>query len=177
MNKHMQAYNDKVKILDEGFRGDIPVALIERTNNSVSEYMSVFFYQIKQNEMEWSYGFNYGNDRMKAEKEFKKIIESTNVSKIFNQKMKINEIKTDTTTIRYKQSVFADLQIRENPDEAFDNAIKRGMKNPDDWMYMYSDRGRDYFKHHVTRKYTSYPQFGFFERLQNKTKRRKERSR
>lgn len=38
-----------------------------------------------------------------------------------------------------KESVFSELQIRENPDEAFENAIKRGMKSPEDWMYMYSE--------------------------------------
>lgn len=177
MNKYRQEYNDKVKILDEGFRGNTPVALIEIKNNFSSDYMSVFFYKTYKDKMEWSYGFNYGNDRMKAKKEFKKIVESNNVSKIFNQKMEINKVKTDTTTIHYKPSVFVNLQIRENPDEAFDNVIKRGMKNPDDWMYMYSDRGRDYFKHLITRNYSSYPQFGFFERLQNRIKRIKERNR
>ena len=33
-----------------------------------------------------------------------------------------------------KDSIFAGMKIRENPEEAFENAIKRGMKNPDDWM-------------------------------------------
>ena len=37
-----------------------------------------------------------------------------------------------------KDSIFAGLKIRENPDDAFENAIKKGMKNPEDWMYMYS---------------------------------------
>ena len=35
-----------------------------------------------------------------------------------------------------KDSIFAGMQVRENAEEAFDNAIKRGMKNPQDWMYM-----------------------------------------
>lgn len=41
--------------------------------------------------------------------------------------------------IHPKESIFAGMQIRENPDEAFENAIKRGMKSPEDWMYMYSE--------------------------------------
>lgn len=57
-------------------------------------------------------------------------------------------------------SVFRGLQIRKNPGEAFENALKRGMKNPDDWMYMYSKGGRDYFKHCETRAYKAYPQNG-----------------
>lgn len=64
-----------------------------------------------------------------------------------------------------KGSIFAGMMIRENPQDAFDNAIKRGMKNPDDWMYMHSENGRDYFKHHDTRNYTSYPQFGTIEKI------------
>lgn len=65
-------------------------------------------------------------------------------------------------TILYRKpnpnSVFAGLQIRENPDDAFDNAILLGMMHTEDWMYMYSEHGRDYFKHAVTCAYRSYPQ-------------------
>ena len=56
----------------------------------------------------------------------------------------------DSQEIKYlsksRDSIFASLDIRENPDDAFDNAIKRGMKRPEDWMYMYSKNNRDYFK-------------------------------
>ena len=48
--------------------------------------------------------------------------------------------------VHQKDSVFAGMKIRENPEEAFENAIKRGMKNPDDWMYMYAEKNKDYFK-------------------------------
>lgn len=66
-----------------------------------------------------------------------------------------------------KGSIFAGMMIRENPQDAFDNAIKRGMKNPNDWMYMHSENGRDYFKHHDTRNYTSYPQIGPLQKIKN----------
>lgn len=56
------------------------------------------------------------------------------------------------------ENIFAKLEIRENPDDAFHNAIKRGMKDPENWMYMYSKNNRDYFKHADTRQYISYPQ-------------------
>ena len=58
-----------------------------------------------------------------------------------------------------KDSIFAGMKIRENPDEAFENAIKEGMKDPDNWMYMYSKKNMDYFKNIYTRDYESYPQF------------------
>lgn len=54
-----------------------------------------------------------------------------------------------------KESIFSSLDIRE-PNQAFENAIKRGLKNPQDYMYMYSDKGKDYFKHIDTRQYTSF---------------------
>ena len=78
----------------------------------------------------------------------------------------------DNKQIKYfihpEDSVFAGMKIRENPQDAFDNAIKRGMKNPDDWMYMHSENNRDYFKHCDTRKYVSYPQFGPIEMIKRK---------
>ena len=79
-----------------------------------------------------------------------------------------------------KGSIFEGIKIRENPDDAFNNAnpedafnnaIKRGMKNPDDWMYMYSENGKDYFKHYFSRGYRSYPQFGVIEKIKNKIQR------
>ncbi|MBO5004130.1 MAG: hypothetical protein J6D03_02545 [Clostridia bacterium] len=64
-----------------------------------------------------------------------------------------------------KGSIFEGMHIRENPDDAFENAIKRGMRKPENWMYMYSKNGRDYFKHIDFRYYKSYPQFGPIERI------------
>ncbi len=42
------------------------------------------------------------------------------------------------------------------PEEAFKNAIAKGMSNPEDFMYMYSKDGLDYFKHKDTREYISF---------------------
>lgn len=38
----------------------------------------------------------------------------------------------------------------------FENAIKQGMTNPDDWMYMYSDDEKDFFKNCYSREYISF---------------------
>lgn len=65
-------------------------------------------------------------------------------------------------------SIFEGMMIRKNPDDAFDNAIKKGMKNPDDWMYMYSKNNKDYFKNYYTRNYKAYPQFDLGEKLKKK---------
>ncbi len=86
--------------------------------------------------------------------------------------MSMDFIHTEEHGIKYlvlpSGSIFEGMKIRENPDDAFDNAIKRGMKNPDDWMYMYSNNNKDYFKNYYTRNYKSYPQFDLKERIKNK---------
>lgn len=49
----------------------------------------------------------------------------------------------------------SDLDIRD-PQKAFHNAIKKGLKDPENWMYMYTQKNRDYFKNIVSRNYRSY---------------------
>jgi len=41
-------------------------------------------------------------------------------------------------------------------EEAFENAIQQGMKDPENWMYMYSDVRKDYFKNIDTREYITF---------------------
>ena len=57
-----------------------------------------------------------------------------------------------------QNSIFSRMMIRENSEKAFINAINKGLSNPEDYMYMYSVNGKDYFKHIVTRKYISFSQ-------------------
>ncbi|NLD46170.1 MAG: hypothetical protein GX660_03080 [Clostridiaceae bacterium] len=54
-----------------------------------------------------------------------------------------------------EESIFSCLTIRD-PEQAFQNAIKKGLKNPDDYMYMHSAEGKDFFKHIDTRSYISF---------------------
>ena len=85
-------------------------------------------------------------------------------------------LHTEENGIKYlvhpPDSIFAGIKMREKPDDAFKNAIKRGMKNPDDWMYMYSENNKDYFKNYYTREYTSYPQFDLKDKIKNLKKNR-----
>ena len=52
---------------------------------------------------------------------------------------------------------------------AFERAIKKGLKNPDQWMYLYSKDGRDYFKNpnasSVKEKYTSFKKGGVVKKF------------
>ena len=79
----------------------------------------------------------------------------------------MNEIKYFTHP---KESIFAGMQIRENSNEAFENAIKKGMKNPERWMYMYSEKSKDYFKNCYTRRYISYRQFSIIDLIKSKSR-------
>jgi hypothetical protein len=46
-------------------------------------------------------------------------------------------------------------EIRDSQ-QAFENAIKQGMKEPELWMYMYTQDNFDFFKHIDTRQYISF---------------------
>ena len=51
-----------------------------------------------------------------------------------------------------------------DPGAAFKDAISKGLKNPEDYMYVYTKDGKNYFKHVDTRKYTSYNKGGTVSR-------------
>tara|TARA_B110000238_G_scaffold133500_1_gene143857 strand:- start:277 stop:471 length:195 start_codon:yes stop_codon:yes gene_type:complete len=42
--------------------------------------------------------------------------------------------------------------------EAFNNAKAKGLANPDEYMYMYSQGTKDYFKAIIDRKYINFTQ-------------------
>ena len=40
--------------------------------------------------------------------------------------------------------------------KAFENAISKGLSNPESWMYMYSKDNKDFFKNIFMRNYISF---------------------
>ena len=56
----------------------------------------------------------------------------------------------------------------DSPNAAFERAIKKGLKNPDQWMYLYSKDGKDYFKNpnasSVKEKYKNFKSGGLAKR-------------
>jgi len=42
--------------------------------------------------------------------------------------------------------------------EAFENAISKGLDKPEDFMYMYSQENKDFFKNIMDRKYINFEQ-------------------
>ena len=93
--------------------------------------------------------------------------------------MSFEFIQTEENGIQYlvhpSGSIFSGIKLRKNPKDAFDNAIKRGMKNPEKWMYIYSKDNKDFFKHIDSRTYREYPQFEKIEFIKKKTKDRSDR--
>jgi hypothetical protein len=51
-----------------------------------------------------------------------------------------------------------------DPGAAFEDAISKGLKNPEDYMYMYSKGGKNYFKNKITRDYKTYTKGGTIKR-------------
>lgn len=69
--------------------------------------------------------------------------------------MKDNKIEYFKTS---ENSIFGKFQYRKNQDAAFDNAIKCGLRNPENWVYMYSKYNRDYFRNLFNKRFISFPQ-------------------
>lgn len=67
-------------ILETGTRKNQPVALIQRSEN---DYIIAFNYKIKDNNIEWSYGYYYEQYKDLAKKDFDKVVSGGN---LLNQK-------------------------------------------------------------------------------------------
>ena len=84
-----------IYVVDLGYRNDTPVALVEReVKNYPSEYIIAFNYEIKDNKMDWGYGYYYGQDILKAKEDFKKVLAGKNLADTFSNKNK-NKRKDD----------------------------------------------------------------------------------
>ena len=71
-----------------------------------------------------------------------------------------NKKKEAIKTISSFKSAINDgsSMYQRNSNEAFENAKSKGLKKPQDFMYMYSQNGRDYFKNIMVRNYINFAQ-------------------
>lgn len=71
-----------------------------------------------------------------------------------------------------ENSIFGKFQYRKNQDDAYKNAIRQGMRNPENWIYMYSKYNRDYFRNMCSKKFISFAQFDLIgtNKIKNKNK-------
>lgn len=51
----------------------------------------LFFYTTKQDKLEWAYGYYYDNDKVKAQKDFQKVVSGDNLADTFNKKESRND--------------------------------------------------------------------------------------
>ena len=82
------------------------------------------------------------------------------------------ETKAKKKDTRTKTASMDDVELLD-PGKAFEDAISKGLSKPEDYMYMYSKGGKNYFKHRDTRKYESYSKGGTVKRKRGKSVSRK----
>lgn len=77
-----------IYVIDLGYRNETPVALVKRTAGEYSEYIIGFNYEIKDNKMDWGYGYYYGKDITKARHDFNKVLKGGNLADTFDENKK-----------------------------------------------------------------------------------------
>ena len=81
--------NNGIYVIDLGYRRNEPIALVERTIDSNNkEYIIAFNYKIKDNNMDWGYGYYYNENIEKAKEDFKKVLAGGNLADTFTKKNK-----------------------------------------------------------------------------------------
>ena len=99
--------------------------------------------------------FKTGDERIKLLQEELKILKKkqrklqAEVNKLFARK-------------EYEEQVESGLE--DDAKAAFENAIKKGMRHPTEWTYIYSENGWDFFKHCFGRMTTSFANDSMIER-------------
>lgn len=82
-------------VLDFGYRKEQPVALVERTlKDNSKEYIIAFNYEIKDNKIDWGYGYYYSENIEKAKTDFKRVLNGENLADTFSNKN--NEVIEDS---------------------------------------------------------------------------------
>lgn len=69
-------------VIDVGYRKEQPIALVKMNN----EYVIGFGYEIKDNKIDWQYGYYYLTDFEKAKTDFKRVLAGENLDDTFSEK-------------------------------------------------------------------------------------------
>ena len=83
INKTRQLDNG-MYVIDVGYRNDQPVALVKHNIHNSYEYIIAFNYKIKDNKMDWGYGYYYDTDLEKAKNDFEKVLKGESLSNTFS---------------------------------------------------------------------------------------------
>ena len=135
-------------VMDVGFRNEEPIALIEKTfKNGTKEYIIAFNYEIKDNSINWGYGYYYNENIDKAKEDFARVLKGENLADTF-------ETKEDEFQVRfYSEDEIRDL-IKSNAelfyvDDGVDEAIIKFEDIPDfivDYNRNFEMRNLKFFK-------------------------------
>ncbi|MBQ9298835.1 MAG: hypothetical protein IJ223_07450 [Clostridia bacterium] len=125
--------NDTFYIVDLGYRNEQPVALVEKTfaDNS-KEYIIAFDYSIKDDNIDWGYGYYYNENIDKAKEDFSRVLKGDNLADTFSEK----ETSEDEFNLSfYSEDEIKDL-IKSNAelyyvDDGIDEAIIKFEDIPD----------------------------------------------
>jgi hypothetical protein len=96
-NRH-RSLDNGMYVKDLGYREKQPIALLERTfKDGTKEYIIAFSYEIKNNSIDWGYGYYYSDDVKKAQEDFKKVLSGGTLSDTFinrkeNKNMEENKL-------------------------------------------------------------------------------------
>ena len=77
-------------VIDVGYRKEQPIAFVKMNN----EYVIGFGYEIKDNKIDWQYGYYYLTDFEKAKTDFKRVLAGENLADTFSEKEE-NKIMED----------------------------------------------------------------------------------
>lgn len=69
-------------VIDVGYRKEQPIAFVKMNN----EYVIGFGYEIKDNKIDWQYGYYYLTDFEKAKTDFKRVLAGENLADTFCEK-------------------------------------------------------------------------------------------
>lgn len=140
--------DNEMFVMDVGFRNEEPIALIERTfKNGTKEYIIAFNYEIKDNSINWGYGYYYNENIDKAKEDFARVLKGENLADTF-------ENKEDEFQVRfYSEDEIKDL-IKSNAelfyvDDGADEAIIKFEDIPDfivDYNRNFEMRNLKFFK-------------------------------
>lgn len=93
--------DDGITVLDVGYRNSIPVALVVKKYEKYDdEYIIGFNYEIKDNKINWGYGYYYGTNIEKEKNDFQEVLAGKNIADTFNQENVIDN--KETLEIRQK---------------------------------------------------------------------------
>jgi len=81
-----RSLDNGIYIIDLGYRREQPIALVEKTYKDFKEYIIAINYKIKDNKIEWGYGYYYDNNINKAREDFQKVISGGSLTNTFDKK-------------------------------------------------------------------------------------------